>query len=113
MFDMIKEAGGRFWSLGIETGVDRIRYEMKKKFTNDDVDWHLEQSQRIGLQNLFLMIPTWPSETSEEHSEYLKIFEVDPDYKNINNEGILSINDNRFRTENWIEPSSKLTSFIY
>lgn len=75
MFDMIKEAGGRFWSLGIETGVDRIRYEMKKKFTNDDVDWHLEQSQRIGLQNLFLMIPTWPSETSQEHLEYLKIFE--------------------------------------
>jgi radical SAM superfamily enzyme YgiQ (UPF0313 family) len=99
MFDMIKEAGGRFWSLGIETGVDRIRYEMKKKFTNDDVDWHLEQSQRIGLQNLFLMIPTWPSETSEEHLEYLKIFErwqnyaVDGTIYGINISATLGINE--------------------
>lgn len=74
IFDMIQESGGKFWSLGIETGVDRIRYEMKKKFTNEDIDWHLEQSQRIGLQNLFLIIPTWPTETHEEHLEYLKMF---------------------------------------
>jgi hypothetical protein len=74
MFDMIKAAGGTVWSIGVETGVDRVRYEMKKKFTNEDIDWHLEQSQRIGLQNLFLMIPTWPTETHEEHLEYLKMF---------------------------------------
>jgi hypothetical protein len=74
IFDMIKDSGGKFWSLGIETGVDRIRFEMKKKFTNDDLDWHLQQSQRIGLQNLFLMIPTWPSETYDEHQDYLSMF---------------------------------------
>ena len=74
MFDLIQAAGGRFWSIGIESGVDRIRYEMQKKFTNEDVDWHLEQSQRIGLQNNFLCIPTWPSETLEEHHEYLDMF---------------------------------------
>lgn len=73
-YDLIKAGGGRYWSIGVETGVDRIRYEMKKKFSNDDIEWHLEQSQRIGLQNNFLMIPTWPSETLEEHNEYLKIF---------------------------------------
>lgn len=74
LFDMIAAAGGRFWSLGIETGVDRIRFEMQKKFTNDDVDWHLEQSQRVGLQNNFLLLPTWPSESLQEHQEYLDIF---------------------------------------
>jgi hypothetical protein len=74
LFDLIKASGGKFWSLGIETGVDRIRFEMQKKFTNDDIDWHLEQSQRIDLQNNFLCIPTWPSETLEEHQEYLDMF---------------------------------------
>jgi radical SAM superfamily enzyme YgiQ (UPF0313 family) len=54
LFDQMKEAGAHFWSVGVETGVDRIRLDMQKHFTNDDVDWHLEQSQRIGLQNLFL-----------------------------------------------------------
>ena len=74
MFDLVQAAGGKFWSIGIESGVDRIRFDMQKKFTNEDVDWHLEQSQRIGLQNNFLTIPTWPSETLEEHHEYLDMF---------------------------------------
>lgn len=74
LFDLIEASGGKFWSLGIETGVDRIRFEMQKKFTNEDIDWHLEQSQRIGLQNNFLCISTWPSETLEEHQEYLQMF---------------------------------------
>jgi hypothetical protein len=74
LFDQIQAAGGHFWSIGLETGVDRIRLEMKKHFTNDDVDWHLEQSQRIKLQNLFLIMPSWYSETPQEHEEYLKIF---------------------------------------
>jgi hypothetical protein len=74
LFDQIAAAGGKFFSLGIETGVDRIREDMKKKFSNDDIEWHLENSQRIGLQNVFLIIPSWYNETYEEHQEYLKIF---------------------------------------
>jgi len=75
LFDQIQSAGGHFFSIGVETGVDRIRLEMKKHFTNDDIEWHLEQSQRIKLQNLFLMITSWYSETLQEHEEYLKIFQ--------------------------------------
>jgi hypothetical protein len=74
-FDMIKASGAMQWQVGLETGVDRIRFEMKKKFTNDDIDWHLEQSQRVGLRNLFLMIPTWHTETLDEHQQYLQIFD--------------------------------------
>jgi hypothetical protein len=74
LFDQMKESGAHFWSIGVETGVDRIRADMKKHFTNDDIDWHLEQSQRIKMQNLFLMITSWHDETLEEHHEYLKIF---------------------------------------
>lgn len=73
-FDVVKASGAWQWAVGIESGVDRIRFEMKKKFTNDDIDWHLEQCQRIGLRNLFLMIPTWHTETLEEHNQYLEVF---------------------------------------
>ena len=73
-FDVIKASGAWQWAVGVETGVDRIRFEMKKKFTNEDIEWHLEQCQRIGLRNLFLMIPTWHTETLEEHQQYLEIF---------------------------------------
>jgi len=75
LFDMIKSSGGYFLNCGLETGVDRIRLEMQKGFTNDDVDWHLENCSKYGLTNQFQLISTWPSETIEEHYEYLKIFE--------------------------------------
>lgn len=87
MFDTVKASGAMNWHIGIETGVDRIRYEMLKKFTNEDVDWHLEQSQRIGLSNLFLLIPTWHTETVQEHEEYLKIF---PRWQNYAVDGTIS-----------------------
>jgi len=74
LFDQMKAAGGRFLSVGVESGVDRIRLDMKKHFTNDDVEWHLEQSQRIQLQNIFLMMGSWYNETLQEHHEYLEIF---------------------------------------
>ena len=74
VFDMIKNSGGFFLNVGIETGVDRIRFEMDKKFTNEDVDWHLENCSRVGLTNQFQLMTTWPSETSQEHLEYLEIF---------------------------------------
>lgn len=74
LFDLMAAAGKPFWIVGVETGSNRIRESMGKKFTNDDVDWHLEQSQRIGLKNTFLMISTWWNETPEEHEEYLQIF---------------------------------------
>lgn len=74
LFDQVQSAGGHFWSIGVETGVDRIRLDMKKHFTNDDIEWHLEQSQRIKLQNQFLMMTSWYNETLEEHEDYLKIF---------------------------------------
>ena len=74
LWDQMEAGGGSFMVVGIESGVDRIREDMKKKFTNDDIDWHLEQSQRIGLQNNFLLISSWYNETYDEHLEYLKMF---------------------------------------
>lgn len=74
MYDMIAETGKSFWVTGTESFVDRVRLEMLKKFTNDDMLYHLEQSARIGLENTLLMIPTWPSETAQEHEEYLSWF---------------------------------------
>jgi hypothetical protein len=75
LFEMIKSSGGYFLNCGIETGVDRIREEMAKGFTNDDVDWHLENCSYYGLTNQFQLITTWPTETLAEHYEYLKIFQ--------------------------------------
>ena len=74
LFDMIGSTGGYFLNCGVETGVDRIRLEMAKGFTNEDVDWHLENCSNHGLTNQFQLMTTWPSETHAEHKQYLEIF---------------------------------------
>lgn len=74
MYDMIAASSNNFWIVGVETFVDRIRMETQKKFTNDDLLYHLEQSSRIGLENIFLMMPTWLTETKEEHQQYVDFF---------------------------------------
>ena len=73
-FDMIAAAGGDQFYVGVETGSDKIRWEMDKKFTNEDVDYHLEQFQRTGLRCFFLMIIGYLTETLPDHHDNLEMY---------------------------------------
>jgi len=73
-FDMIAEAGGQQFYVGVETGSDKIRWEMDKKFTNEDIDYHLEHFYRTGLQCFFLMIIGYLTETLNDHHDNLKMY---------------------------------------
>lgn len=73
-FDMIAEAGGQQFYVGIETGSDKIRWEMDKKFTNEDIDYHLEHFYRTGLKCFFLMIIGYLTETLNDHHDNLEMY---------------------------------------
>lgn len=73
-FEMIKKAGGNSFFVGLETGSDKIRFEMDKKFTNEDVDYQLEHFSKNKIQVLFLMLMGYLTETIEDHNETLKMF---------------------------------------
>lgn len=73
-FDMITAAGGNEFYVGVETGSDKIRWEMDKKFTNEDIDYHLHHMQRTGLSCFFLMIIGYVTETLEDHQDALKMY---------------------------------------
>ena len=73
-FDMIAAAGGTQFYVGVETGSDKIRWEMDKKFTNEDIDYHLEQFKRTGLSCFFLMIVGYLTETLEDHHDNLAMY---------------------------------------
>jgi len=73
-FDMIAAAGGDQFYVGVETGSDKIRWEMDKKFTNEDIDYHLEQFQRTGLRCFFLMIVGYLTETLPDHHDNLEMY---------------------------------------
>lgn len=73
-FDLVAAAGGDTFYVGIETGSDKIRWEMDKKFTNEDIDYQLEEFKRTGLKCFFLMITGYLTETQQDHQETLKMF---------------------------------------
>jgi radical SAM superfamily enzyme YgiQ (UPF0313 family) len=47
---------------------------MDKKFTNEDIDYHLEHFQRTGMTVVFLMIVGYLTETLEDHEESIEMY---------------------------------------
>jgi len=73
-FDMIKQAGGNEFYVGFETGSDRLRFEMGKKYTNEDIDYQLEQFSRVKLHVMPLMFTGYVTETLQDHIDTKNIF---------------------------------------
>ena len=73
-FATVAEAGGQEFYVGVETGSDKIRWEMDKKFTNEDIDFQLEEFNKHGLRVFFLMLIGYVTETIEDHRDTLKMF---------------------------------------
>jgi radical SAM superfamily enzyme YgiQ (UPF0313 family) len=73
-FNLVAAAGGDTFYVGVETGSDKIRFEMDKKFTNDDIDYQLEEFKKNKLKCFFLMITGYLTETVDDHYETLRMF---------------------------------------
>lgn len=67
----ISESGNRTLEIGVETGSDRLRYEMDKKFSNVDLDQSLEYMKKFKIQCIFLMFVGYPTETEEDFNQTL------------------------------------------
>ena len=73
-YKVAKQAGLDYISIGVETGSDALRWRMNKKFTNDDVAYHLEMCRKYEIKNLFLMFCGHPIETLADHKKTLEMF---------------------------------------
>lgn len=67
----MKQAGCDYVYVGIESFSDRVRFDMDKKFTNVDLDFHLKMCGRYGIKNSLLMLVGYPTETDEDHQQNL------------------------------------------
>jgi anaerobic magnesium-protoporphyrin IX monomethyl ester cyclase len=74
-FKNMKAAGCESLAIGVETGSDRLRWDMNKKFTNADLDHHLEMSSKYKIKNFLLMFVGYPTETDEDFEQTLQILE--------------------------------------
>jgi len=73
-FRMISAAGGSEFYVGLETGSDKIRWEMDKKFTNEDATYHLEMFKKYKITCLLLMISGYITETNQDHLDTMAMF---------------------------------------
>jgi hypothetical protein len=69
MYELMHHAGATQLTVGIESFSEKIRNLMKKKFSNDAIDYHLEQCGYWGIPNIFLMIVGYPGETIDDHRQ--------------------------------------------
>lgn len=65
-------AGCKQVTIGIESFSENVRYHMRKKFNNSDIDYHIDQCSKWNIKNVWLMICGYPTETLEDHQENLK-----------------------------------------
>ena len=70
----IAESGGQRLGIGVETGSDRVRLHMNKKFTNEDLEYTMTMLEKYNITCSFLMIVGYPTETDEDFQETLDMF---------------------------------------
>lgn len=73
-FDLLKSSGCKTLFVGIESGSDKVRKEMGKNFTNNDIEFYLENFSRLNIEILFLFFTGYVSETDTDHAETLQMF---------------------------------------
>lgn len=75
MWNLIKYTNASLF-LGVESLVESVRINLGKKFTNNDLDWHLEQIKLNNIDAKLLIIAHYPTETKEDY-EYTKKWFID------------------------------------
>jgi radical SAM superfamily enzyme YgiQ (UPF0313 family) len=71
-YELMHYAGCNQITVGIESFSERVRYHMKKKFSDADVENHFEQCGRWGIPNVLLLILGYPTETEKDHQQNIR-----------------------------------------
>ena len=72
--ELLKPSGAHNMVIGVETGSDKIRFEMDKKFTNNDLLYELDAFEKNQLKAQLLFFPAWPTETPEDFEDTLNLY---------------------------------------
>jgi radical SAM superfamily enzyme YgiQ (UPF0313 family) len=70
----LADSGGHRLAIGVETGSDKVRAHMNKKFTNADLDYTMEMLDKYNITCVFLMIFGYPTETEQDFQDTLDMF---------------------------------------
>jgi len=68
LWRLTKISGCKWLWIGLESLVEKVRFDMNKKFTNADVDFCIEKIIKYDIHTFFLLFVGYPTET-QEHIE--------------------------------------------
>ena len=87
-FQQAALAGASKFKVGIETGSDRVRYDLKKKFTNDDISWFAENCHENKINQIWLMFVGYPTETEEDFEDSINLLK---NHKHLTGNGEITV----------------------
>jgi len=82
-FDNLANSGCTGLTLGIESGSESVRNHMKKKFSNDDLDYFIHNLGKRNIKMKFLLIAGYPTETNDDFKQTIKMLHKFKTYSNI------------------------------
>lgn len=74
-FDLMKESGCFKVSIGIESGSQKVRDDMKKNFTDEDLHYTTQQLLRVGILQSWNIMVGYPTETTEDFNKTLSLID--------------------------------------
>lgn len=83
----IKKSNG-FLLTGVESVIEKVRINLGKNFTNQDLEHHLIMGQKYQVPMNLLMIAAYPTETASDHENVKKWF---IDHKNFANNTVQQV----------------------
>ena len=70
-FEVMGRAGADTMVIGVETGSDKVREDMRKKFTTADLDYNMKQYSHNKVQVYMLILIGFPTETRKDFEDTL------------------------------------------
>lgn len=85
-YELMKKAGCFFVSIGVESGSEKVRNDMRKLFDNDALDYTFRSCAKYGIEMAWLLLVGYPTETESDFQETLNLLEK---YNWINQMGLV------------------------
>jgi radical SAM superfamily enzyme YgiQ (UPF0313 family) len=72
-FELMGAGGAECMVIGVESGSDKVRIDMRKGFTNEDLDYNMAMFSKYGINAYLLLIVGFPTETRKDFDDTLNM----------------------------------------
>ncbi|MDK2772568.1 MAG: radical SAM protein [Flavobacterium sp.] len=73
-FELASRSGCDNLCWGVESGSEEVRQHMQKGFSNEDLDYCMEQIYRVGMRCYFFIIVGYPTEKNKDFQDTMDMF---------------------------------------